>query len=133
MNKIALILFITLVSCAQDVDPSIKVEKVNISILNPVFNQMVAAGDTVAISIEVNALIELHGYELEIVKKGNNQSVYSQHVHEDGIAYSIQKDWINQLDSTSDLRLFVRCFASHDSGDPNGTYEKSVDFTAHAL
>jgi hypothetical protein len=97
-----------------------------IQIAAPFANQSYAPGDTVTIKGFISGNTTLHGYHIAIVDRQTGDSVFQAASHAHGLVLEIKEQWVNQLTSATDLRLYISSAINHDGLEA----VKTVDFSS---
>jgi hypothetical protein len=85
----------------------------SITINAPYENQAVKNGDTITINASIKSPSEIHGYDVFIIKN-NNDTLFSADEHLHAKSITVNKFWINNLTSATDLQLVIVATVDHD-------------------
>lgn len=111
INGLALVVFC---GCQKKDTTPVQTDKVSVAISSPVEGQIYRKGDTVKINAAVSYISELHGYELKLINKSNNQELFmtDQHSHSD--KYNVSAIWVDTLTSATTLKLELVVEVDHN-------------------
>jgi hypothetical protein len=97
-----------------------------VTIHNPMENDVVAPGATLEIHATVVGQDALHGYELFLRNKATGVNLLALNEHAHGSTIDIHEEWVNTVDETSELELELIVTLDHEGN----TTSKKVTFQA---
>lgn len=100
----------------------------SISVTSPTDMQTFTNGSTVNIKATISNSTEMHGYDLKITNKSNNnQEVFKKEAHEHATSYTIDESWLNNVTMHSDMELEITVYVDHEGN----TKTQHVHFHCH--
>ncbi|HEY9176267.1 MAG TPA: hypothetical protein VIN07_01190 [Flavipsychrobacter sp.] len=115
-----------LLSCKKAENPLVPAtqeEKTKITINTPYENQVFAKGDTVFIKAFATCTTEMHGCKVYIVR-GTTDTLFAKARHMHGMEMMVSEQWVNDLETPSELQIIVSAVIDHDGG----TADKTLNF-----
>lgn len=95
-------------------DPAITIEEQsNVEIASPYESQTFKTNDTVFIKAQINAGVEMHGYEISLVKN-DSVVIYAESEHVHCTEIDIEKKWVNNLTGQNELKLTIKATVDHE-------------------
>ncbi len=134
INIAVVLLFVATIglvsSCKKkDDNPSpTPTDNFSISITSPTDMQTFVNGSTVNIKASISNSAGMHGYELTIINKSNNnEEVFKKEVHDHGTSYTIDENWVNNVTKHSDMEAEITVYVDHEGN----TKTQHVHFHCH--
>ena len=87
------------------------------SFSSPQETKSYAFGDTIDIAGMVSWDLELHGYEVILNNETADSVVFMRHEHLDGTMYHFDEFWVNNVATTSDMKLTIAVVKDHFTGE----------------
>ena len=117
MKLIATISGLTLIalcSCQKKDTTPVQTDKVSITFNSPAEGQVYHKGDTIIINAAVSYISELHGYELKLIDKSNNQTLFMTDEHSHTDKFNISTVWADTISAATTLKLELAVEVDHD-------------------
>lgn len=135
LNRIiSVFMFVGLVvfasSCKKDDNSSnpTPTDNFSITITSPTAMQTFPSGATVNVKATISNSTEMHGYDIKIVNKANNnEEVFKKEMHDHGSSYTIDESWVNNVTMHSDMELEITVYIDHEGNKKTQT----VHFHCH--